>query len=448
MMVDTWSKICDGRTGVIGVLGVDLAQLPFVSGYGLAARVFRLNEFSRKDLFATLGLEGVQSSNLFDKACHSGIPQERLRKKLGIPRSISRYWPEVAWCPIDAGKAWTWQPTRIRHCIQCFAHGYHSTFFQMPFVKKCPWHLTPLVERCPSCNRYFDSTVREDGRIGRCQCGSDWFCPRLATALINSFPTTEAESYLHRYLSWCQPQTARRYLVVPSRCATWQSALSRLITLPEDSPLEPAAPNQRVFRWSFNRDCGNGLAPGELYPWMTLGASPHFAMARLPPRLLKPLRRVVSQVFDARLRSSESLNEWSSPKTTRALFFLNGAESSSAWIDLNLVEPMSFEECCMLLGAVELHLIDSESTPIPLCSEAERSSMLEKLRGARCLDSALRHILLRGYAIGLSTVVRHLMASPPDCEIDSRESVKIPAAEIEIDQSDLSQVSVVWIPLH
>ena len=43
------------------------------------------------------------------------------------------------------------QEVHLRFCEDCVALGFHSPFFQMPWIERCPIHGSPIEDECPSC---------------------------------------------------------------------------------------------------------------------------------------------------------------------------------------------------------------------------------------------------------------------------------------------------------
>ena len=63
----------------------------------------------------------------------------------------------------------------IRHCPQCIAAGYHSVFFLLQIVQRCPWHDEPLIH-CRCCSRTclpagMTITALNEGYHANTRCG-------------------------------------------------------------------------------------------------------------------------------------------------------------------------------------------------------------------------------------------------------------------------------------
>lgn len=88
----------------------------------------------------------------------------------------------VSRCFIDhvTGSAQPSSTAFIRHCPQCIAAGYHSVFFLLHIVQRCPWHDEPLTY-CRSCSRACSPggmTIRAQNEEfnARIRCGHFAFC--------------------------------------------------------------------------------------------------------------------------------------------------------------------------------------------------------------------------------------------------------------------------------
>ncbi|OOG41400.1 hypothetical protein B0E51_06765 [Rhodanobacter sp. C05] len=77
-------------------------------------------------------------------------------------------------------------------------------------------------------------------------------------------------------------------------------------------------------------------------------------------------------------------------------------------------------------------------------AEAEKSLKFDQLAGRWVLQSALFHILLRGFAIGLTITLRKLSRRR---QVSQRLSHRIPVAEISCQHGHLQRISVSWIAM-
>lgn len=62
---------------------------------------------------------------------------------------------------------------KLTFCPICIKDQYHSTFHQFHFIQKCPFHLVPLMNCCPDCQRsipyIFDDSLFQSPFV--CTCG-------------------------------------------------------------------------------------------------------------------------------------------------------------------------------------------------------------------------------------------------------------------------------------
>lgn len=57
-----------------------------------------------------------------------------------------------------------------RNCPSCAQSGYHSCYFDLPWIHECPVHLEPLVDHCPKCLSSWPRA--QDVHLRRCKlCG-------------------------------------------------------------------------------------------------------------------------------------------------------------------------------------------------------------------------------------------------------------------------------------
>lgn len=50
--------------------------------------------------------------------------------------------------------------TSIKYCPKCIEHYYHSVYFQLLSLERCPIHHIKLRDKCPNCSRYIEPRIR------------------------------------------------------------------------------------------------------------------------------------------------------------------------------------------------------------------------------------------------------------------------------------------------
>jgi len=73
----------------------------------------------------------------------------------------------------------------LRFCSQCMQQGFHATLFQFTALARCPIHLRPLLEACPSCR------LRIAYRLDAAFAAHPFACPSCAHRLMED-PTVLA----------------------------------------------------------------------------------------------------------------------------------------------------------------------------------------------------------------------------------------------------------------
>ena len=455
-----WQDWCDNATTTAGLLGLDVSQFPYISGYGLLLRAVRINCFGRKDLYTVFGIRAAQDIDLL-QACHRpGRPRTRLEASFGLERSpLTNHWREEMWCPITIGDRWKELHHRVRHCPVCLRYGYHCALFQMPFVHTCPWHSIPLRDTCESCERPHNGHLTA-GSMGVCECGHDPVDVHLATAQMRSFPAAEAQALLEPYLMWCDAQRAERHLVSTGPPAAWYVALPALAAPFGQSPNGVTCPNQanpRVFHW---RSTGVRLrAPsiGAFWSWVVLGTAPTVTIAPLPKVLHRPLMTVTRAVvarFPKKTRLLVDPHRMTKPPQTsvhevirsRPHHFVLPFGSSlrhGAWLNLSAVSPRALELCGQLVETVDRMMSGPSVATARTSVEVEKCRALDRIEGRGCVQKALFHVLLRGFALGLNVVLRRNLTerSQPFHPIDDY----VPVAELAASGGQIRRVSVTWV---
>lgn len=450
-----WDELSRNMWPRPGLIGLDLQFFPFISGYGLLLRAMRLNEFSRRDLCAVFGIRAFKDLNVIQACSHLGAPRKYFVNALELQsHDLTKYWSEDEWCPIHVGNRWRELVPPLRYCPECLRYGYHCTLFQMPFMHRCPWHADYIISDCLGCGRPINVGMREDGRLGLCECGNDLFDRLKATLGIRSFPSEEATAYLQKYLDWCSTQSSQRRMVAPSLAASWYPALEQLVKLPRELAPAYASPQtspHQTITWTAAEAFKPRGAPGEFLPWIVMGVSHPLSIAPLPKRLHRPLVRVtraIAATFPAKTRIQSGskeycLGELVADRPHHFIYPVGISLQDKTWLHLTTVEPNALELCGLLIRTIDDHIAGPTFATETHSAEVERSENFDSLDGSRCLRCALFHILLRGFAIGLQmTLIRW---SPRSKTKAAKSRRLLPIAEIQATRSHLKRISITWI---
>ena len=121
---------------------------------------------------------------------------------------------------------------------------------------------------------------------------------------------------------------------------------------------------------------------------------------------------------------------------------LGETPGENTWLNLSTVLPESLDLCACLIDAVDQHVTGPTVATAQRSGEAEKSVKFDQLIGRAVLQRALFHILLRGFAIGLTITMKklsHLL------QASQRPGDKIPVAELSCLDGRLVSISVTWV---
>lgn len=198
-------------------LGEDWRCYVGSSAFGVVWRAARLNCLHRSDLRTVLGVTLRSADDVFRRMTRSEAQQAALSRTYPIGDFPGRlYWRLEDWWPFGGSIPWESIPWRVRLCPACARSCYHSLLFQMPGVKRCPWHRVELVERCPRCERPLLVGFREGLPLGLCPCGHD---------LVNHVATVEGEvdlveekhASVRSYREWASKNRQSDWLISPEQ---------------------------------------------------------------------------------------------------------------------------------------------------------------------------------------------------------------------------------------
>ncbi len=156
-------------------LGLAIAK-PGESRLGLSLRLWRVNRISwnldRRSISDRVTEElahGFKNSLLNIDSSEVGLD--------AINALEHHHFPEIARAKLPS---YLRKTKRVRNCVACAYSGYHSLYFDLPWLEKCPVHKRSLVERCPECRKYWPGP--DDVQLRNCDCCG---IREKATAKIN-----------------------------------------------------------------------------------------------------------------------------------------------------------------------------------------------------------------------------------------------------------------------
>lgn len=161
-------------------------HIPFESSWGILLKASALNLASPLQLLS--GLFRTQQPSCpsqYWRACD--VDDAKLATALSLP------YPAIRRAFIDNLVECTprMSPVCIRHCAKCVAVGYHSVFFFLQIIKRCPWH-NELLEPCTHCSnaivRGLVVTHALDGFSTKMRCGHFLFDSAGSVRLICATP--------------------------------------------------------------------------------------------------------------------------------------------------------------------------------------------------------------------------------------------------------------------
>ena len=131
--------------------------IPFESSWGILLKASALN-FTRPLQLLNEISRFQQSSRPVQYWRGRAIDDSKLAEALSLPYPAVRraFIDNLVECtPFNS-------VVYIRHCAKCIALGYHSVFFLLQMIKRCPWHNLPLelcvaLQQCHEARTIFFS---------------------------------------------------------------------------------------------------------------------------------------------------------------------------------------------------------------------------------------------------------------------------------------------------
>lgn len=455
-----WNSVVQPGPEPPRFIGADLEPFPFISGFGLLWRMTRLAHLMPVEL-SSIGMRNRPTLDILSVLARPCAHTRGLLQALGLESSrVANYWNPEVWSPLRTQRAFQRQAAPLKRCPSCSLYGYHSVFFQLPNITRCPWHDLVLSDRCNECGVKCWARFDDACRLGRCSCGYDPIDARLATTEMWSFPTAEAESWICRYLNWADGQRTRRWLVAPDN-VDWSEGFARLAPVPpalqrsssSDDTALPAEQATDVLELA-----GEGDEPPEraFWGWCLLAGDRPLTYAPLPeslhPKLCDATRSVVTGLpsdcptpfdlaiahgLEERVSFEENINA-----RPDCFFAPHGVTvGGSTWLYLSAVDMSAIVFCGQLISTC---LTASErSVEVAQCSQqAAESLAIDKMKGRRHLASSLEAVLLQGYRQGLGTIARRLLGT----RVPTAPCVRFaPTAEIVGGPDGIEAIRLAWV---
>lgn len=202
------------------------------SALSVLIRQSRLNYLAPGDIRQALGITIRRRIDIFglmtlhDARLAALAASQRFEQDFIDAWNPSWWWPYANAIPQDA-LGWS-----LRICPQCMHYAYHSLFFQMPGVTRCPWHGCDLIESCARCGKRLLEGFDEGAQLLQCVCGHDHVDDEAALYGDSTSGPTRADA-VARYHSWCTARQRETWLVAPEVFDPhgWQ-AMAGLVDLP------------------------------------------------------------------------------------------------------------------------------------------------------------------------------------------------------------------------
>ena len=119
-----------------------------------------------------------------------------------------------------------------------------------------------------------------------------------------------------------------------------------------------------------------------------------------------------------------------------------GSPQAGTWLHLSTVLPESVDLCGCLVDAIDQHITGPTEASCYHSAETEKSLKFDQLTGRTVLQAALFHLLLKGFAIGLTITLTRLAHR----QTKGRHAFhRVPIAELTCNGGDLSSISVCWV---
>jgi hypothetical protein len=430
--MSAWQDILGPRAGRPEFLGLELEPFPFISGFGIAFRIYRLSCLEPKDLFPVLGIRASTEASLL-QACHRpGVSRTRFEDRIGLHGTRApSYWNMRAWSPLDLHGHWDGEELPLRHCPRCALYGYHCALFQLPSIERCPWHGCPLRERCEQCDRPYASHVTAALDLGRCACGHDLFDSNVAGTTMWQFPNENALAALEDYLAWATTERSRRHFLTPYDESVARTGFAALARPPMH--WNRTARDREATITTYTAD-SSVPSPGAFWGWSLLGADRPLTLTRLSTSTHCRLAEISRSRFDMR-----PLQAANTAMIEKFIPPLDVAPGANHWLQLSAVDPRALHTCARLTDAVCEYIGDRDELDVCRSPAAQKSNALDSIAGRGHLARALEDVLVKGFEQGLDALCRvHFN------QASQTRTWVAPMAEIVGCKGCLEEVRVAW----
>lgn len=430
--MSAWQNILGPRVGRPEILGLELEPFPFISGFGIAFRIYRLSCLEPKDLFPVLGIRATTEASLL-QACHRpGVSRTRFEERVGLHGTQAPwYWNMSAWSPLDLNGHWDNEDLPLRLCPRCAPYGYHCALFQLPSIARCPWHGCPLSERCEQCGLPYASHVTGALDLGRCVCGLDVFDSNAAGTSMWHFPHEQALEVLQDYLSWATTERTCRHFLAPHDEPQARAGFTALAR----PPMNWNRTTRDTEATITNYKAGSSIpSHGAFWGWCLLDTDRPLTLTRLSMSTHHRLAEISRSRFDQ--RPSQVGN---TAMIERFIPPLNVAPGGDRWLHLSAVDPRAIHTCARLTDAVCEYLGDIDELDVCRSPAVQKSNALDSITGRGHLARALEDVLVKGFEQGLDAL----------CSIYFKQPVQMrtwvaPVAEVRGCKGNLEEIRVAW----
>ena len=419
-----------------GFVGGNLSKTPFLSPFGALLKLTRLNQFSRKETFAAFGFRLLSREDPSQVFAFSSKRLSSFSHAIGVEPEVQPGWQLVDWLPFQGDVSSAWKDSwRTRLCLACAREGFHAWLFQLPWVTRCLWHGTRLVDACPACHRPLAAGFSKGQPLLRCECGVDLFDRRTAL-MADPFPNRERDRALAEYLDWASTSYTTHYLLPPAKQSRAALALAALVN---DGVAETqrGASQVHMFHLRYGHTHATSTA-GQRSDLVMLGKQfegNKSSIAELPLSMVKPMRKIARSIATRTPPASLCPAE-------AKRFIADGLVATklgAARADI-LYLPVQ-------TGGDRSYVFTNSLPPSALAVTGDFIQLTREKwaddASASQVHAALRSLIFRAYADGLRIVLSRYVPELYDHpKLTPREHV--PWVMVTIDSVGVSEIRIAW----
>lgn len=415
-----------------GFVGGDLSRTPYLSPIGALLKLSRLNRFTRKDLFAAFGFRLIARE---DPARVLAFSESRLRRfsgSIGVNAHDREGWRFADWLPVQCvgkEKTMVW---RLRACLPCAREGFHTWLFQMPWVRKCPWHDTHLVEICPSCGQVLTHGFIDGHPLLHCHCGIDFFNRHVALQM-DAHRNQTRDRTLAEHLDWARSRRGTHYVFLSQVAYQPSDAWIALLNLQKEAASTAVRICRRPVASLIVAASNAAQRELELIDAQLTAKPP--SLMDIPVSWAKPMRSIADNIVrkisrgskyiaDARIHDVQDfMCTRLGTKHSDTLLLPLQASNTRAFLDTSSVPKTTFASVSELMSTTRDYWRDPHT--------------------AREVLRVTRMLFFRAYANGLKAIFGRYFAAPLECP---RLLQRQCAASLLITQDcvGVSRIRVVW----